>query len=218
MSTEPLELTRLELMGSAAAGIAHDINNQLHLIVNHLSTVDHRASPDVESALQAVQRCSALTSSLLSYCRGEPIEIRSLDPVDFLRKFIPQLRLPAGIALLIEVPETLPPIAADPTALSRVLGNLISNAVAAMSGGKHAEGILRIAASRQAIEIGDSGPGVPPEMDRIIFEPFFSTKGAQGTGLGLSIVRDIMRQHGGSVTLRSKPGKGANFALRFRAG
>src|SRR5665213_3326414 len=201
MSTEPLELTRLELIGSAAAGIAHDINNQLHLIVNHLSTVDHLESPGLGSALEAVQRCSALTSSLLSYCRGEVIEIRSLDPVDFLRKFILQLLLPPGVALLIDIPEVLPLIAADPTALSRVLTNLVSNAIAAMSGGEHAEGILRIAASRQAIEIGDSGPGVPPGIDRIIFEPFFTTKGPQGTGLGLSIVRDIMRQHGGSVTL-----------------
>lgn len=211
MLTEQSELTRLELMGSAAAGIAHDINNQLHLIVNHLS------GPDVERALEAVQRCSALTSSLLSYCRGESIEVRSLDLVDFLRHFISGLRLPAGISLVTDIPDSLPAIAADPLSLSRVLANLIANAVAAMTAPEAAHGVLRIAASRQTIEIGDSGPGVPAELNRAIFEPFFSTKGPRGTGLGLSIVRDIMRQHGGSVTLRSKPGRGANFALRFRA-
>lgn len=208
MSTERLELSRLEVMGSAAAGIAHDINNQLHLIVNYLS------GPDIESALEAVQRCSTLTSSLLSYCRGETIELQSLDPAAFLAQYISKLRLPARMALETEIPAALPAIAADPVSLSRVLANLISNALAATEG---MDGVLRIAASRQTIEIGDSGPGVPHGLNRRIFEPFFSTKGARGTGLGLPIVRDIMRRHGGSVALQSKPGSGATFVLRFRA-
>ena len=200
-------------MGSATAGIAHDINNQLNLILNHLSILDPVALPDVAGALEAVRRCSALTGSLLSYARGESIQIGPLDPSVFLRCFISQLRVPKGIILAPEIPDVLPAIAADPLALTRALNNLISNALAAMRD----RGVLSIRAARQTIEIGDSGPGIPPELQAAIFEPFFTTKGAHGTGLGLSIVREIMRQHSGSVTLRSKPGIGSRFTLRFRS-
>lgn len=200
--------SRLEMIGSAAAGIAHDINNQLHLIVNHL------ALPDLEGAHRAAERCSALTANLLAYCKGDPIEICSTSPASFLRHFVTQLRLPEGIDLELQVPALLPPIAADPLALSRALTNLISNACEAMDG----HGTLRITASPRAIEVADSGEGIPAERVKQIFEPFFTTKGRLGTGLGLSIVRELMRQQGGCVTVNSEPGRGAQFTLRFRAG
>ncbi len=197
---------RLETIGSAAAGIAHDINNQLTLIVNHLSLAD------VQGAQAAVDRCSALTASLLSYCRGEAVEIGPLDPVAFLRHFTAQLCLPNEIDVTLSTPVSLPSIMANPLALSRVLTNLISNAGAAMNDC----GRLRISAARGVIEVSDSGPGIPAELRMKIFEPFFSTKGAAGTGLGLSIVRELMRQQGGFVTVTSEPGEGARFALHFR--
>ena len=197
---------RLETIGSAAAGIAHDINNQLMLIVNHLSLAD------VQGAQAAVDRCSALTASLLSYCKGEAVEIRPLDPVKFLRNFTSQLCLPREIDIALATPTSLPAIMANPLALARVLTNLISNACAAMN----ERGTLRISAGRGVIEVSDSGPGIPAESRMKIFEPFFSTKGGAGTGLGLSIVRELMRQQGGFVTVLSKAGEGARFALHFR--
>ncbi len=200
--------SRLEMIGSAAAGIAHDINNQLHLIVNHL------ALTDLEGAHQAAERCSALTASLLDFCKGDPIEMDSTNPGAFLRHFVTQLRLPEGIDLHLKVPALLPAIAADPLALTRALTNLIDNACDAMDG----HGTLRITASPRAIEVADSGEGIPAENVKQIFEPFFTTKGRQGTGLGLSIVRELMRQQGGSVGVHSEPGRGTQFTLRFRAG
>jgi signal transduction histidine kinase len=204
--------SRLETIGSAAAGIAHDINNQLTLIVNHL------ALPDVAGAQRAAARCSALTASLLAFCKGDPIAMSSINPAVFLRSFVTQLRLPAGIDLQLHLPALLPPIAADPLALTRAMNNLISNACDAMDG----KGTLWIAASPRAIEVSDSGPGITPECGKRIFEPFFTTKGSQGTGLGLSIVRELMRQQGGSVTVHSEPAGfklgGARFTLRFRLG
>jgi signal transduction histidine kinase len=203
---------RLEMIGSAAAGIAHDINNQLHLIVNHLALSG--GAPDLEGAQRAVEHCSALTASLLAYCKGDAIEVGSTNPAAFLRSFVTQLRLPAGIDLHLKAPALLPAITADPLALTRALTNLISNACDAMDG----RGTLRITASPRTIEVGDSGPGIPPNARKQIFDPFFTTKGAKGTGLGLSIVRELMRQQGGSVTVNSEPGRGAQFMLRFRAG
>jgi signal transduction histidine kinase len=203
-----MKSTRMEMIGSAAAGIAHDINNQLHLIVNHLSLTD------VEGAQRAAERCAALTASLLAYCKGDPVEVSSTNPAVFLRNFVARLRLPEGIHLQLNVPALIAAIAADPLALTRVLTNLISNACDAMDG----KGTLRITASPRMIEVSDSGRGIPFEIANRIFEPFFTTKGAQGTGLGLSIVRELMRQQGGSVTAHSAPGRGARFTLHFRKG
>jgi two-component system NtrC family sensor kinase len=203
-----MQSTRLETIGSAAAGIAHDINNQLHLIVNHLSL------PDVEGAQRAAAHCAALTANLLAYCKDDPVEMSSTNPAVFLRNFVAQLRLPEGIDVQLNVPTLLPAISIDPLALTRALTNLISNACDAMDG----RGTLRITASPRAIEVSDSGSGIPVELTARIFDPFFTTKGAQGTGLGLSIVRDLMRQLGGSVTAHSQPGRGARFTLHFRKG
>lgn len=201
-----MKTSRLEIIGSAAAGIAHDINNQLTVIVNHLSTAD------VDSARAAVARCSALTSSLLSYCRGEPLPISSLDPADLLERFVALLRLPPGIELVLSISDPLPAIEANALAVKRALTNLVSNACSAMND----RGILRIALTPGLIEVSDTGPGIPAEHRKEIFAPFFTTKGDKGTGLGLAIVRELMRQQGGSVTVQSEPGQGAQFTLRFR--
>jgi two-component system, NtrC family, sensor kinase len=197
---------RLEMIGSATAGIAHDINNQLTLIVNHL------AMSDVNAACASAERCAALTASLLAYCKGERVHLVPVDPAVFLHNFVKQLRLPKNVEVLLSVPASLPAVMGDPLGMMRAMTNLVSNACSAMNG----VGTLRITGLPCSIEVSDSGPGVPPEARTHIFEPFFSTRGMQGTGLGLSIVREIMRQHGGSVTMVSETGCGAKFTLHFR--
>ena len=76
-------------------------------------------------------------------------------------------------------------------------------------------GSLRIAASPRTIEVGDTGPGIALTDHRQIFEPFFTTKVSPGAGLGLAIVREIMLRHCGAVSVKSGPGQGARFTLRF---
>lgn len=197
--------TRLEMLGTAAAGIAHDINNQLTLILNYIETTD------LEGARKAASRCTALTAGLLSYSRGEALVLEALDVAKFVSEFVAQLTLPPGVHLATDLKPSLPRIKADPTALHRVLTNLIANACYAMNG----HGALCIAVSPQTIEVSDTGPGIAFVDQRRIFQPFVSTKGSNGTGLGLAIVREIMQQHRGSVTVDSAPGKGARFTLRF---
>src|ERR1700685_245037 len=102
VSHRGMKSNRMEMIGSAAAGIAHDINNQLHLIVNHL------ALRDLGGAQRATERCSALTASLLAYCHDDPIEVSSTSPAVFLGKFVTELRLPSGIDLRLNLPALLP--------------------------------------------------------------------------------------------------------------
>ncbi len=203
---KPQTSTHFETLGAAAAGIAHDLNNQLTLIVNHLSV------SNIASAMDALERCSELTTCLLEAGRGETVKLGPVDLAAYLHDFATQLRLPEGIRLFLNVPATLPTIVANPAAVTRALTNLILNACEAME----SRGTLRISASKHSIEIADSGPGIDPELAGRVFEPFFTTRGSGGTGLGLAIVRDIMRQHCGSVTLHTEPGRGARFVLRFR--
>jgi signal transduction histidine kinase len=91
--------------------------------------------------------------------------------------------------------------------LNQVWANLIENAIEAMLG----QGELRLHIFREdrnaVVEIGDNGPGIPPEIEPHIFDPFFTTKGiGEGTGLGLNTVRTIVRKHGGSIHVNSRPG------------
>jgi len=166
--------SRLEALGSAAAGIAHDMNNELTLLLNYLSVTN------VEEARAAAARCSALTASLLSYCRGGGLDLRRMDPSRFLREFARHLALPESVRLHLEIPEALPPILADGAALTRVLDNLVSNARYAMRD----SGRITVRASELTIQVEDSGPGIDPALTKRIFDPFFSTKGAGGNGTG----------------------------------
>jgi signal transduction histidine kinase len=193
-------------LGSAAAGIAHDLNNQLTLILNYLEV------SNLDGARAAAGRCTALTSSLLSWCRGETLIIAPLNLRALLVDFADSVHLPEGVSLTLDLPESLDDVKADGVALTRVLTNLVSNACDAMKG----KGKLRISAHKSTVEVTDSGPGIAAEDAKRVFEPFYSTKGSCGTGLGLAIVREIMRQHGGGVWVRSTPGRGATFCLRFR--
>jgi two-component system NtrC family sensor kinase len=214
MSNTSGRAEKLERLGSAAAGIAHDINNQLTLIVNHLSSqnLTGRNPYPVDAALAAVDRCASLTESMLTCARDQKVPLEPLDLCAFLGEVLAKIHLPKGVWLVTQIPASLPLIAADPLTLERALSNLLSNACTAMNNA----GTLRISASARKIEVADSGPGISPDDIGRVFEPFFTTRGAQGTGLGLAIVREIMHQHCGSVSVRSDPGRGAQFTLRFR--
>ncbi len=115
-----------------------------------------------------------------------------------------------------DLDRTLPPVPVYGGELNQVWTNLIDNAVQAMDG----EGTLTIRTSRDGdyvrVEIGDTGPGIAPELRQRIFEPFFTTKPVgQGTGLGLDIsYRIVVARHGGDLTVESEPGD-TRFIVRL---
>ena len=124
-------------------------------------------------------------------------------------------RLKQGIDVKLDFDRSLPKICARGSELNQVWTNLIDNAIDAMEG----KGELRIRTARELdrllVEIGDNGPGIPPEVQAHIFEPFFTTKGVgQGTGLGLETARRIVQEHSGEITVQSVPGD-TRFQIRL---
>jgi signal transduction histidine kinase len=121
-----------------------------------------------------------------------------------------------GITVVKDFDRSLPPIPAYPAELNQVWTNLIDNAVSAMDG----HGTLTVRTARDndwvLVEIGDTGPGVPPEIKERIFEPFFTTKPVgEGTGLGLDISwRIVVNRHHGDLRVESEPGN-TRFQVRL---
>ena len=195
----------MQMVGHFAPGIAHDINNELTLILNYLD-----GKPDAALAQLAAQRCAMLASSLVSFGRGEGLRLQRTDVSGYLNAVAFELPVAPGVRLDVDFEDSLPDILVDDMGLYRVLRNLAANASEAMSG----RGRLLFNATPGVIEVRDSGPGIPPEDLERIFEPFYTTK-PSGAGLGLAIVKDIMRRQRGSVSVQSEPGKGTVFTLRF---
>jgi signal transduction histidine kinase len=170
-----------------------------------------------ETILDAVERASKVVFALKNYARVEhsenkqPIDVRaSIESV--LGLYGSQIK--QGIEVEREFAD-LPPVSGHADELVQVWTNLIHNAVHAMDG----QGRLQLGSTHHdghvVVSVTDSGPGVPPDLQTKIFEPFFSTKQrGEGTGLGLHICRQIVAKHGGDIALDSKPGK-TTFSVRL---
>ncbi len=219
---------RVETLGHLAGGIAHDLNNVLGPLMMSLELLELRLGDDpaarrlVEQLERATQRGAGLVHQLLAYIRGAQGKQAAIAVAPLVDEVGSLLRstLPPTIRLALEVEDGLGAVRGDPTQLHQVVMNLAVNARDAMPNG----GTLRIAAGAHAAEggpavrisVSDTGPGIPPEMLREVFEPFFTTK-AEGTGLGLTTVMDIVREHGGTVTVESAGGAGARFDVLLPA-
>jgi len=117
----------------------------------------------------------------------------------------------------LDLDPDLPAVAKDPRLVRQAVLNVAVNAVQAMPRGGRITIRTRREPTAARVEIEDTGAGIPDEVRARIFEPFFTTK-ASGTGLGLAVVRRIVEGHGGTVAVRSTPGEGTVFSLRFPLG
>jgi signal transduction histidine kinase len=135
-----------------------------------------------------------------------------------LRQFHEQAQrvLPGGIVLTCELPDTLPLVQINPHGLVHALWNLVINAKQAIDGEGAIE--LRCGYDRRKvwIEVEDSGPGIPPDVQERIFDPYFTTKPiGQGTGLGLTAVARYVRGSNGAIEVESRGGRGTTFRMAF---
>lgn len=158
----------------------------------------------------AVRRISGLVAAVKSYTTLDRSALEEIDVTEGLERTVTMLAhlIGDGIAVVRAYDPGVPRITALPGELDQVWTNLITNAVDAMGG----EGVLRLTVSSDAervtVEVADTGPGMPPEVQARAFEPFFTTKDVgRGTGLGLDISRRIaVDRHGGEIVIDSKPG------------
>ncbi len=231
----------LDTVASLAAGVAHDFNNILTVILGLSSVLKRSDDPDAAVTAQGIEeaakRAATLTRLLLAFGRGQPVEARILDINAVVSEAEPLLRRFAGESrLLIELGPDLPVVGADPTQLQQVLLNLVGNARDAMP----TPGAVTIRTARAssdqiartpprggnttavALEVSDTGDGMSPEVKARVFEPFFTTKApGKGTGIGLSAVREIVELTGGAISVESSKGKGSRFTIvlpAFEAG
>ncbi len=239
LENELRQSQKMEAVGRLAAGVAHDFNNILTVILGNTSLqlrnpcLDEKLTASLNQVVQAAQRATALTRQLLAYSRKQIIQRRPLMLGEVVGDTVAMLRRVIGehIAIEMALPHELPPIFADPSNIDQVVMNLVLNARDAMpDGGKITLTATRIKvdAARRALhpdaqigefvclEVADTGEGMSPATVERMFEPFFTTKDVgQGTGMGLATVYGVLKQHGGWVEVQSALGRGTSIATFF---
>lgn len=222
-----LQSEKMSAVGQLTAGVAHEMNNPLGIILGFAQSVTRKMKEGdpLELPLRTIEReavrCKNLVQNLLVFSRTSKSEERT--PLDLNGAAEGALSLIAaqartrGVELALELGAGLPKVRASSSQLQQILINLAGNAMDAMAKG----GKLTIATSLSGrrpgyveIRVRDTGHGIPKEIQKRIFDPFFTTKGVgKGTGLGLSLVYEIVQKHGGTIELESEPGKGAEFTV-----
>ena len=226
---------KMEAIGQLTGGVAHDFNNLLAVIAANLERLE-RHNPDgspgakpLKNASAGVQRAAVLVSGLLAFARRQPLQPRPVDIVQLVRTTAELFGASAksGVQVVVEAaPETWR-ARVDPNQLGNALLNLAVNARDATPGGgtvtirtrnvpaNDARAITGLAvADYLAVEVEDTGTGMPPDVMAQAFEPFFTTKPVgQGTGLGLSQVFGFAKQSGGLAVLASQEGHGTTATI-----
>lgn len=225
---QKVEAERLAAVGVAVAGISHYVKNILTGMTSSSQLIAMGLESDnldiLKSTWPVMQRATkkikGLVQDMLSYSKKrEPnwqegnLNAIARDAFDNQKSRAEEL----DIQLETELDAALPDSHFDPHTIHDTTLNILGNAVEACEGIPEARVTVRTGWEPEKktlrLEVEDNGPGIPEDIQKKIFEPFFSTKGSKGTGLGLAIARKSLEEHGGSLLLRSTPGQGACFTL-----
>jgi PAS domain S-box-containing protein len=204
---------KLAVAGRLAASIAHEIHNPLDSVANLHYLLEQEGEPEkraeyLKLAQQELGRTMQISRTMLSLYREPkaPIRVNLRELIEGVLLLLDRRMQHQGIRLETQIRDGLG-VEGFPAELRQVFTNLIVNAIEA-AGPKGRIGIRmehaeagELQGAGAVIEIADSGPGIPPESAKKLFQPFFTTKGADGTGLGLWVSMGIVQKHGGAMTL-----------------
>ena len=238
LAAQVVKAQKMEIAGLLASGIAHDLNNILSSILGktELALVklqDQDIQRQLEAVIGATQHAGKMVRQILRLGRTDDTTGGTTEPGVVIDECLELLRVsvPNGISIEWEKPQEASRVGLNATALYQVVMNLAINAVHAM--GK--TGTLRITLQLEQLglvevaryegvgpgdfvcmTLGDTGPGIDPDIRDRLFEPFFTTKEiGKGTGIGLSVVDRIVRDAGGFVTVESTTGEGTAFSIHM---
>ncbi|TNF23339.1 MAG: PAS domain-containing sensor histidine kinase [Deltaproteobacteria bacterium] len=214
---------RLAAIGQLAAGVAHELNEPLGGILGFAelalaADVGPTARPDVRRIVDIALHARGIIKQLLLFARQSsvervPVDLRTVvaETLTFLETRCARQRVE-----LVQDLAPVPTVAGNPGQLKQVLVNLVVNALHAMPDGGTLTVRCRPDGDAVALEVADTGVGMPPEVAAQVFDPFFTTRDiGEGTGLGLSVSHGIIVAHGGTIEVRSEPGRGASFSVRL---
>ena len=222
-----LQSEKLSAVGQLAAGVAHEINNPLGIILGFAQSVVKRIKEGdpltlpLKTIEREAVRCKNLVQNLLVFSRAskgdrqEEVDVNAV--MDGALSLVLAQTKTHSVELVSELGAGLPKIRANQTQIQQVVINLANNAIDAMPNG----GILTIRTAlaenppgHVEIRVRDTGTGIPKNLQKKIFDPFFTTKEVgKGTGLGLSLVYEMVHKHGGDIALSSEEGKGTEFTI-----
>jgi two-component system, cell cycle sensor histidine kinase and response regulator CckA len=242
LKREVAQATKMQAVGQLAGGVAHDFNNILTAIIGHCDLMLMRHAPgdsdydDIQQIKSNSNRAAGLTRQLLAFSRQQTLQPQILQLPDVISEVSNLLKRLLGETVQLQVKHGrgLGAVRADPGQLEQVIVNLAVNARDAMLGNNpNGGGILTLRtfavsasevrrmgnevlpiADYTALQVSDTGTGIPAKLLPKIFEPFFTTKEVgKGTGLGLSTVYGIVKQSGGFIFADSEEGKGTSFTI-----
>ncbi len=238
MEAQLTQAEKLSSIGLLAAGVAHEVNTPLAVISSYTQMLGKqlrmdenaqaRLGPVIEKITQQTFRASEIVNGLLNFSRMSTVDFARLDLNQIVKETVllleHQMRS-SGVHVVTELDPELPPISGNRGKLQQVLVNLVLNARDALADRTRPTVTLstRFDGHRVEMSVADNGDGMPPEVLRKIYDPFFTTKAQpregqrKGTGLGLAVSYGIVQEHGGLIEATSQVGQGTAFRLLFPA-
>ncbi len=213
-----LQSEKLASVGRLAAGVAHEINNPLGVILGYVRLLRKGRDPELDGDLSVIEdetlRCKEIVDGLLELARPPQAGLERLDLRELCDEVVARLRAAPGSHGLDVTVQGDGRAEGHASKIRQVIANLVRNAAEAAGPGGRVEVVVDGGEASAQVAVHDSGPGIAEQASARLFEPVFTTKPA-GTGLGLAVSRAIARAHGGDVEVGSSRLGGALFTLRL---